>query len=83
MMLKMYDLVLPTFRSPNLMIGRLQPALKNTNVDGVMGTERPQEFPHNQWALLGIIPANENVFDAVIQMDSNQAVSLNGLSSRR
>ncbi len=47
-------------------------------VDGVVGTEKPQDFPHNQWALLGIIPANENVFDAVIQMDSNQAVSLNG-----
>ena len=36
------------------------------------------EFPHSDWTLLGIIPANENVFDAAIQMDTNQAVMLTG-----
>ncbi len=47
-------------------------------VDGVLASGKASDFPHNGWALLGIIPANENVFDAVIQMDSNQAVTLNG-----
>ena len=47
-------------------------------VDGILANGKASEFPHNGWALLAIIPANENVFDAVIQMDSNQAVTLNG-----
>ena len=47
-------------------------------VDGVLTNGKASEFPHNGWALVAIIPANENVFDAVIQMDSNQAVTLNG-----
>ncbi|MEE2759470.1 MAG: hypothetical protein VYA86_05790 [Candidatus Thermoplasmatota archaeon] len=47
-------------------------------VDGVLANGKASEFPHNGWALLAIIPANQNVFEAVIQMDSNQAISLNG-----
>ena len=47
-------------------------------VDGVLTNGKASEFPHDGWALMAIIPANENVFDAVIQMDSNQAVTLNG-----
>ena len=47
-------------------------------VDGALTNGKASEFPHNGWALVAIIPANENVFDAVIQMDSNQAVTLNG-----
>ncbi len=47
-------------------------------VDGVLASGKASEFPHNGWALMAIIPANENVFDAVIQMDSNQAITLNG-----
>ena len=47
-------------------------------VNGVLESGKASEFPHNGWALLAIIPANENVFDAVIQMDSNQAITLNG-----
>ncbi len=38
----------------------------------------PEEFPHRKWALIAIIPANQNVFDAILQMDSNQAIDLNG-----
>ena len=47
-------------------------------IDGIMENGKPQDFPHKRWALLGIVPANQNVFDAVIQMDSNQAIKLNG-----
>ena len=47
-------------------------------VDGVLASGKASEFPHNGWALMAIIPANENVFDAVTQMDSNQAITLNG-----
>ena len=49
-------------------------------VDGnfIMDTGKPREFPHADWALLAIIPANENVFEAALQMDSNQAVELSG-----
>jgi hypothetical protein len=47
-------------------------------VDGILGSGKASDFPHQHWALLAIIPANENVFDAAIQMDTNQAVKLNG-----
>jgi hypothetical protein len=41
-------------------------------------TNDRDEFPHRQWTLIGLIPANENVFDAAIQMDTNQAVKMEG-----
>jgi hypothetical protein len=41
-------------------------------------TNDRDEFPHRSWALIGLIPANENVFDAAIQMDTNQAVKMEG-----
>jgi len=47
-------------------------------VDGTLGSGKARDFPHQGWILLAIIPANENVFDAAIQMDTNQAVRLNG-----
>ncbi|MDE0708199.1 MAG: hypothetical protein OSB33_04550 [Candidatus Poseidoniales archaeon] len=47
-------------------------------VDGNLENGKASEFPHRHWTLLAIIPANENVFDAAIQMDTNQAVKLNG-----
>tara|TARA_B110000438_G_scaffold58786_1_gene58853 strand:+ start:6097 stop:7419 length:1323 start_codon:yes stop_codon:yes gene_type:complete len=47
-------------------------------VDGNLENGKASEFPHQDWTLIAIIPANENVFDAVIQMDTNQAVKLNG-----
>ena len=47
-------------------------------VDGTLGSGKASDFPHQGWILLAIIPANENVFDAAIQMDTNQAVKLNG-----
>ncbi|MED5486138.1 MAG: hypothetical protein VYB40_00345 [Candidatus Thermoplasmatota archaeon] len=48
-----------------------------TNANGQPIGE-PEEFPHRNWALVAIIPANENIFDAILLMDSNQAVELNG-----
>ena len=47
-------------------------------VDGILSDGKPSDFPLRKWTLLAIIPANENVFDAAIQMDTNQAVKLNG-----
>jgi hypothetical protein len=47
-------------------------------VDGILSDGKPSDFPVRKWTLLAIIPANENVFDAAIQMDTNQAVKLNG-----
>jgi len=41
-------------------------------------TNDRDEFPHREWALVGLIPANENVFDAAIQMDTNEAVKMEG-----
>jgi len=41
-------------------------------------TNDRKEFPHRHWALVGLIPANENVFDAAIQMNTNQAVKMEG-----
>ena len=41
-------------------------------------TNDRKEFPHRDWALVGLIPANENVFDAAIQMNTNQAVKMEG-----
>ena len=41
-------------------------------------TNDRDEFPHREWTLIGLIPANENVFDAAIQMDTNQAVKMEG-----
>lgn len=47
-------------------------------VDGVLSDGKASDFPTRKWTLLAIIPANENVFDATLQMDTNQAVELNG-----
>jgi len=47
-------------------------------VDGILSDGKASDFPLRKWTLLAIIPANENVFDAAIQMDTNQAVSLTG-----
>ncbi|MEE2748106.1 MAG: hypothetical protein VX473_06545 [Candidatus Thermoplasmatota archaeon] len=47
-------------------------------VDGILSDGKASEFPLRKWTLLAIIPANENVFDAAIQMDTNQAISLTG-----
>ena len=41
-------------------------------------TNDRDEFPHRDWTLVGLIPANENVFDAAIQMDTSQAVKMEG-----
>ena len=41
-------------------------------------TNDRDEFPHRGWTLIGLIPANENVFDAAIQMNTNQAVKMEG-----
>ena len=41
-------------------------------------TNDRDEFPHRDWTLVGIIPAYVNVFDAAIQMDTNQAVKMEG-----
>jgi hypothetical protein len=35
-------------------------------------------FPHDDWALIGIIPGNENVLEAAMMMDTNQAVLIHG-----
>jgi hypothetical protein len=47
-------------------------------IDGVPVDGKASEFPHRKWALLAIVPANENVFDAALQMTTNQAIKLNG-----
>ena len=47
-------------------------------VDGILSDGKASDFPLRKWALLAIIPANENVFDAAIQMETNQAISLTG-----
>ena len=51
-------------------------------VDGILSDGKASDFPLRKWTLLAIIPANENVFDAAIQMDTNQAVSLTGYLSQ-
>jgi len=47
-------------------------------VDGILSDGKASDFPTRKWTLLAIIPANENVFEATLQMDTNQAVQLNG-----
>ena len=47
-------------------------------IDGVSADGKANEFPHREWTLLAIVPANENVFDAALQMTANQAIKLNG-----
>ncbi|MEC8926925.1 MAG: hypothetical protein VYB17_01525 [Candidatus Thermoplasmatota archaeon] len=47
-------------------------------IDGVAADGKANEFPHRKWTLLAIVPANENVFDAALQMATNQAIKLNG-----
>ncbi|PDH26340.1 MAG: hypothetical protein CND85_03030 [Marine Group II euryarchaeote MED-G33] len=47
-------------------------------VDGILSDGKASDFPTRKWTLLAIIPSNENVFEATLQMDTNQAVQLNG-----
>jgi hypothetical protein len=37
-----------------------------------------KSFPHDDWILLGLIPASENVFEAALLMDANQPVEITG-----
>ena len=39
---------------------------------------KTDEFPHEDWATVAMIPSNENTFDALMQMDGNQAVTISG-----
>ena len=39
---------------------------------------KTDEFPHEDWATVAIVPSNENIFDAVMQMEGNQAVRISG-----
>ena len=52
----------------------------------VSDTENAAEthlFPHKDWAIAGMVPGNENVFDALMQMEGNQAVRIDGYLSSR
>ena len=39
---------------------------------------KTDEFPHEDWATVAMVPSNENIFDAVMQMEGNQAVRISG-----
>ena len=54
-----------------------------TRVEGYAVNEpenaaKTKEFPHEDWATVAIVPGNENIFDAVMQMEGNQAVRIDG-----
>ena len=37
-----------------------------------------KEFPHDDWAIVGMIPADENIFDALIQIEGHVPISIDG-----
>jgi hypothetical protein len=47
-------------------------------VDGNQVSSDKGSFPQKNWVLVGIVPANENVLHAAMNMDTNQAVQLKG-----
>ena len=42
------------------------------------GATNTEEFPFSNWAVLGLVPSNENIFEAVLQLETNQAVEIEG-----
>ncbi len=42
------------------------------------GDTRQDEFPFANWAVLGLVPSNENLFDALMQLEGNQAIEIEG-----
>ncbi len=42
------------------------------------GQTQPKDFPHQGWAIVGIIPASENVLNAANNLEPHQAITLEG-----
>ena len=42
------------------------------------GQTQPKDFPHQGWAVVGIIPASENVLNAANNLEPHQAIMLEG-----
>ena len=42
------------------------------------GATITDEFPFSSWAVLGLVPSHENIFEGVVQMEPNQAVEIEG-----
>ena len=54
-------------------------AIENVeNVGKVGSTIKQSDFPFRNWAIVGLVPSNENLFEAVMQLESNEAVEIEG-----
>jgi hypothetical protein len=42
------------------------------------GQTQPKDFPHQGWAIVGIIPANENILNAANNLEAHQPIMLEG-----